>query len=258
MDTPGTDYATFSKKVNDARERFDRLRDRPDPEIDPQRLNALEAAIEELTTTFEELQVADEELRAQNAELIETRNLLELERQRYRDLFEAAPDGYLVTDEFGTIAQANRQALLILQKEDASHLAGKPLSVFIPEDERRAFREVLDRLEDDRRVEGWRLTIQSGRPYRFRHYVVTAQADFDHTNGKHIVRWTMRDVTELRSTQMMVQEMDRKLWVRVAERTAVLASENEYLRRRVDELNERSESRRRPAPDARPDDGPAQ
>jgi len=37
---------------------------------------------------------------------------VEAERQLYLDLFESAPDGYLVTDEVGTIREANRAAAM--------------------------------------------------------------------------------------------------------------------------------------------------
>ncbi|MBE9126541.1 MULTISPECIES: hypothetical protein [unclassified Coleofasciculus] len=45
-----------------------------------------------------ELAVILEELHQQNEELCRTRGELEFEQQRYQELFEYAPDGYLVTD----------------------------------------------------------------------------------------------------------------------------------------------------------------
>src|SRR5215813_12324963 len=82
----------------------------------------------ELQTSLEELRVAEEELRQQNDELIISQQTVELERQRYRDLFEFAPDGYLVTDTAGMIQEANRAAgtlLGVLQQA----LVGKPLVI---------------------------------------------------------------------------------------------------------------------------------
>ena len=67
-------------------------------------------AYEELLTAMEELQVAEEQLLQQNEELVATRYAVEAERQRYQDLFEFAPDGYLVTDPEGTIHEANHAA----------------------------------------------------------------------------------------------------------------------------------------------------
>jgi len=58
------------------------------------------------------------------------REALETERQRYRDLFEFAPDGYLVTDADGTIQEANQAAALLLGVRQ-DFLGGKPLVVFV-------------------------------------------------------------------------------------------------------------------------------
>ncbi len=83
------------------------------------------AALAEFSTALEELHVASEELRQQNEELLAAREALEVERQRYRDLFEFAPDGYLVTDADGTIQEANQAAALLLGVRQ-DFLEGKP------------------------------------------------------------------------------------------------------------------------------------
>jgi len=59
----------------------------------------LSVAFKELGTASEELQIAIEELQQQNEELAFAQAAAEAERQRYQELFEFAPDGYLVTDE---------------------------------------------------------------------------------------------------------------------------------------------------------------
>lgn len=53
------------------------------------------------------------EVREQNESLLLAQETLEAERQRYRDLFEWAPDGYLVTDANGVIREANEAALAL-------------------------------------------------------------------------------------------------------------------------------------------------
>src|SRR4051794_37991270 len=67
-------------------------------------------ALEELATSLEELQVAEEVLRQQNEELEQTHAAVEAERLRYEELFQFAPDGYLVTDPEGIIREANQAA----------------------------------------------------------------------------------------------------------------------------------------------------
>jgi PAS domain S-box-containing protein len=103
-------------------------------------------SLEELGVALEELRVTSEQLREQNAELIATRAVVEAERRRYQELFELAPDGYLVTDALGVIREANRAAQALLRKR-RDFLVGKPLSVFVASEDRLAFRDLISRLE---------------------------------------------------------------------------------------------------------------
>ncbi|MGL5874122.1 MAG: PAS domain-containing hybrid sensor histidine kinase/response regulator [Xenococcaceae cyanobacterium] len=92
-------------------------------------------AIAELSITLEELHVAIEELHQQNQALTVANKRVELERQRYQELFEFAPDGYLVTDELGIIQEANQIAADLLQISQ-KYIVGKPLDIFIPQIDR--------------------------------------------------------------------------------------------------------------------------
>src|SRR4051812_16473998 len=74
-------------------------------------------ALEELHSSYEELRVAEEELIAQNHSLEEVQAVLQEERFRYQELFELAPDGYILTDLNGVIREANLAALQMLQIE---------------------------------------------------------------------------------------------------------------------------------------------
>src|ERR671924_136936 len=98
----------------------------------------LPRAFEELQNALEELQVAQEELRLQHEELASARQITETERKRYHELLDFAPDGYLVTDRVGVIQEANHAAATLLAVEQR-RLIGKPLSVFVAQDERRTY-----------------------------------------------------------------------------------------------------------------------
>jgi len=67
-------------------------------------------ALASLEQAVEELHVAAEELQVKNEELMLALRDLDDERQRYRDLFDLAADGYLVTDSRGAVVEANRAA----------------------------------------------------------------------------------------------------------------------------------------------------
>jgi PAS domain S-box-containing protein len=119
----------------------------------------LPEALEELSASLEELRMSQEVLHQQNQELLEAHAALEGERQRYRELFEFAPDGYLITDIEGNVQEANYAASLLL-KVPQKYLIGKPLTVFMPEPERRAFWNELERLRQVERSQEWITRLQ--------------------------------------------------------------------------------------------------
>lgn len=115
--------------------RLDELRQRL---ADGDRSEVAEDAVGELQAAYEELQVTEEELRAQSQELAHAYQRLVNERQRYRDLFEDAPVGYLTTDTDGMIRDANRAVASMVGRAQ-QYLRGKPLRVFVAEGERSTF-----------------------------------------------------------------------------------------------------------------------
>jgi len=99
-------------------------------------------ALQELDIAHEELRVAEEELHNHATGLLAMQSALDLERQRYRELFHEAPEPYLTTDAHGVVVEANRRASEVLGVPSAS-LVGKPLAVFVCESDRRTFRDAL-------------------------------------------------------------------------------------------------------------------
>src|SRR5205823_4815992 len=63
---------------------------------------------EALAETMTEWRTVLDELHIQNEELHATQRALALQHQRYQELFELAPNGYLVTDSKGVILEVNR------------------------------------------------------------------------------------------------------------------------------------------------------
>jgi PAS domain S-box-containing protein len=97
-------------------------------EADFSRLRALELALEELNVLWEELKDQSDRVSEQG--------------RRYADLFQFAPDAYIVTDPYGTITEANRAAVAMLGVELA-HLLGKPMASFISAKHRAHYRQQL-------------------------------------------------------------------------------------------------------------------
>lgn len=82
--------------------------------------------VEALRVDHEELLVAEEELLAHVGESARIQHLLDMERERYADLFRYATDGYIVTDANGVIREVNLAAAHLLACE-ARFLVGKAL-----------------------------------------------------------------------------------------------------------------------------------
>src|SRR5512147_1740016 len=68
----------------------------------------------ELQYEVARLRTAVEVLQRQNAELVSIRQAFEAERRRYREMFESAPDGYVLTTLGGVILEANYVAAALL------------------------------------------------------------------------------------------------------------------------------------------------
>ena len=188
----------------------------------------LDEALEELLGAFEELRVSEDELRRQNDDLAAGQGLLELERSRYRALFELAPEAYLVTDLHGTVREANRAAAALLGVRPRT-LTGKPLAVYVAPAGIRAFRGRLAHLADEGGAEDWELRL---RPH--------ARPAADAVCSVSVVRgaggepeallWLVRDATARREAE----EEARRRAADEAGRAEARAG-----RRRMDELLER-------------------
>ena len=97
-----------------------------------------EAATKKL---LHELQVHQVELEAQNRDLLQTQAMLEDLRDRYLDLYDFAPIGYISLSADGMVAGANLKCAALLGI-DRSVLLGQPVSRFIFADDREAFSRI--------------------------------------------------------------------------------------------------------------------
>ncbi len=161
---------------------------------------------QEFLTVLEEVEVYEEELTEQNNELESQRYEVVKQRLRYEDLFNFAPDAYLVTDLNGVVREANQMAANLLNIEQR-HLIGKPLVTFIDENNRKRFRLLLstsqgvtdfDILLDPRKA----LPINAS----------ARMALITDARGKPFeIRWVLRDVTESKRLQQAVRKSEERL-----------------------------------------------
>jgi PAS domain S-box-containing protein len=168
----------------------------------------VDEAVEALHAALEELGVSEEELRIQNEQLAESQALVEAERVRYEELFQLAPDAYLVTDSAGTITEANHAAAALLNVA-GRNLRQKPLSVFVPPSARRDFRTRMEAAATLGRLDEWETWLQPRGAHVAVPVSCTVTAMHDGGAGATGLRWLVRDVTERRRA-----EADRAALVR--------------------------------------------
>jgi PAS domain S-box-containing protein len=181
---------SWSKQVAGAVRRVASLRERAgQPLFEDSAL--IQEALQELDTAQEELRVAEEQLHAQVDMMHEVQAKLARERQRYRELFEAAPEPYLVTDVRGHVQDANRRAAALFNIE-IGFLIGKPLSLFIHIEHRAQLRAALGNSQLDAQVANyqWRIAPRRGQEPLWTAVSVSRAPSAD--GSGHVLRWMFR------------------------------------------------------------------
>ncbi len=189
---------------NQVQKAFDRLESLNQCDLPSQELTS--KLLSELNSALHELQTTTIELLEQNEEMALNRLKIEEERGRYQELFDFAPDGYLVTDTEGIILEANKAATNLFGV-DRSFLISKPLALFVCEEERMSFRTQLLEIKNESVVqnENWEIVMQSSKRPAFP-VSITISKVFS-SRGKTVeLRWLIRDITERKQMEEELQK----------------------------------------------------
>ena len=181
----------------------------------------LAATVEELRARAERLHEATADLAAQNQALLAVQEALEDERARYRELFELAPDAFLLTDANGKVVEANARASAFLGIRDDS-LPGTPLEALVEP----ASRDELERRLRERATAGspWTAELRvTPRDATTLDVEATVAAVPKGADGG-VLLWLLRDVTERVGVA-------RRLGERLTERTDELERAQERAER---------------------------
>jgi PAS domain S-box-containing protein len=179
--------------------------------------------------TIAALQSALEEMRANEEELTESRAEAEADRERYRDLFELAPDGYLVTDAYGVITEANHAACQLV-KVPPAYIFRKPLAVYVARDNLHPLFKLLAEMRQSRnRGEVvLRMVRRNGETLVAHGRAAAVRA----ADGRlRFIRWIIRDVTGQFNAQEELARHREQLKALTSEMTQVEQRE----RRRIAE-----------------------
>ena len=153
-----------------------------------------------------ELQVHQIELTMQNEELLRTQTELKTARDRYADLYDRAPIGYLTLDPKGTILEANLPACRLLGI-DRNGLLGQPAIRFVAPKDQATVLKHLRRLFQTgiRQVCEGTLAQQGDVTIRFESMLLSDEA-MPHS----VARTVLLDITERLRAAAQAQEQQRE------------------------------------------------
>jgi PAS domain S-box-containing protein len=223
--------------------------DNPPPEPDDLRRRAEQLAAEatgqeqtpvpeELPEVLHELRVHQFQLEMQNEALRDTQSELERSRDRYAELYNFAPVGYLTLDWQGRIAEPNLTMTHMLGV-DRGRLEGRSLTEFMPHEARPTLREHLHNCSEagigqERTTE---LTLYRRNNGDFP-AAVRARVFADRETGQRRFRTAVVDITEQKRARDELQRLNDKLEEKVRQRTAAVRNHARQLRRLAAELSE--------------------
>lgn len=182
------------------------------------------------------LERAADVLRQQQAELTDVRLQMLAETLYRQELLETAPDGYLITDAHGMIREVNQMAVTLLNVPRAA-LVGKPLAVFITQQDRVRFYAALNELRAQEAHQDLELQIQPRLAETFDALLTIRQI---HMNDPYFsegmtLNWTMRDITQQKLALDLLNSTRTEFERQVRDRTQELRATNQLLQTEIAE-----------------------
>jgi PAS domain S-box-containing protein len=175
-------------------------------------------AVDHLT---HELHVHQVELEMQNEDLRATRAMAEAARDRYRDLFESAPVGYLTLRQSGRIDEANHAGAHLLQADNIQLRLGY-FEQFVAPEYRHRWQRLFAKCLGTGASEHCELGMLRSDGTRWH-----ARLQCQPTAGEDACRVTLTDITDLENARVALQQSRDELEARVqaATREAVALRE---------------------------------
>ncbi|MBD3334135.1 MAG: PAS domain-containing protein [Candidatus Eisenbacteria bacterium] len=187
------------------------LRRHAEARLAGRRPDTRDASPQQMADLVHELQVHQVELEMQNESLRQAMQDLEASRDRYADLYDFAPVGYLSLDELGVIREANLTACRLLET-DRVRLLGQRLAAFTDSRGRTRLLEHLRRCRqtNDQREQVLELVLlvhgERRIPVQLRSVLLRQPGA-----GERRLRTAILDLTELRRSQEALQTIEEQM-----------------------------------------------
>ncbi|MEO8429088.1 MAG: PAS domain S-box protein [Verrucomicrobiota bacterium] len=169
---------------------------------------AFSPSLDERNRLLHDLQVHQVELESQNRELRESHHLLELSRDRYADLYDFAPVGYVTLDKKGLIREINLTAAGMLGV-DRARLIGSPFGLYVAKDDLPAFGKHLGKLphSDERATTELGLSVKGGGVIQVELQSVLV---LDEERKTSLCRTMIADITARKRAESALAESERR------------------------------------------------
>lgn len=188
---------------------------------------AADFSVEDILALTHELQVHQIELELQNEELRRAQLDLQLTAERYADLYDFAPVGYLSVDVRGLIVKGNLTAATLLGIERRG-LIGAPFSRFIFVDDLASFHYLRHRMIQPQETDTIELRLQplDGDPFWARLEVITRRDPVD-----EVLLWqiAISQIEAQKRAEQLMRRVNDELEERVTRRTHQLVLANREL-----------------------------
>jgi chemotaxis protein methyltransferase CheR len=200
-------------------------------------LNKNPEAVNEITSTdvkklVEDLHIHQIELEIQNEELRRAQLELEASRDRYSELYDFAPVGYVTISENGSVLQANLSCTAMLRVERSS-LIGKPFSRFINKNDQGVFYLHRKALFETNAKQVCELRLVRKDRTQF-HAQLQSNLVKDTKGDIAQTRTAITDINERKLMEEALRKAHDELDQKVKERTAELTETNKELNREIE------------------------